>query len=257
MNKTLNNLFIALGIVLLATSCKSHQYEVEAVRYTALKVDAKYENNIPADLTSFMAPYKAKVDSMMTPVVGQVACDMDVYRPESKLSNLLADILVWAGKGFGENADMGLYNIGGIRASLSKGNVTIGDILDVAPFENKLCFMTLTGKQMTTLFEEMAGTGGEGVSHSARSVITKDGKLVSLTINGKAVDPNARYRLATIDYLSEGNDGMKVLKDGTDRRMLTDEKDNLRFLIMNYFREMAKSGKAVDSKVEGRIRYQK
>lgn len=251
------SIFIALGVAALATSCKSHHYAMESAIFSSLLVDSRYDANTPADVTAFMAPYKASVDSAMSPVVGCVACDMSADRPESKLSNLLADILVWAGKDFGEKPVMGLYNIGGIRASLSKGDVTKGDILDVAPFENKLCFMTLKGSQLTTLFQQIAGTGGEGVSGSVRSEITEDGKLVSLTINGEAVNPDADYRVATIDYLAEGNDGLKVLKDGTDRRILTDKSNNLRIIIENFFREKAKAGIAVDSKVEGRIAIKK
>ena len=68
---------------------------------------------------------------------------MHADRPESDLSNLLADILVWAAKDYGESPVLGIYNMGGIRADLTKGDVTYGDVLDVAPFENKICFTTL------------------------------------------------------------------------------------------------------------------
>jgi 2',3'-cyclic-nucleotide 2'-phosphodiesterase (5'-nucleotidase family) len=178
---------------------------------------------------------------------------MDVDRPESKLSNLLADILIWASRDFDEKPVFSVYNMGGIRASLEKGDVTIGDVIEVAPFENKICFMTMKGSWVKTLFEQIAARGGEGVSHSVKAVISKDNKLISLKINGEDVNPDAEYRIATIDYLAEGNDGMPAFVNGTNRKMLTDKSNNLRFIIMDYFREEMKKGHVVDAEIEGRI----
>ena len=208
---------------------------------------------VNAIMYSIVETAKASVDSIMSPVVGRVACDMDADRPESKLSNLLADILIWAGKDFDEKPVFSVYNMGGIRASFEKGDVTIGDVIEVAPFENKICFMTMKGSQIMTLFEQIAARGGEGVSHSVKAVISKDGKLKSLKINGEDVNPDAEYRIATIDYLAEGNDGMPAFTLGTNRKMLTDKSNNLRFIIMDYFRENMKQGRVVDAEIEGRI----
>ena len=216
-------------------------------------MDSLFDVVPDAETANFLAPFKASVDSIMSPVVGRVACDMDADRPESKLSNLLADILIWAGKDFDEKPVFSVYNMGGIRASLEKGDVTIGDVIEVAPFENKICFMTMKGSQVMTLFEQIAARGGEGVSHSVKAVISKDGKLKSLKINGEDVNPDAEYRIATIDYLAEGNDGMPAFTHGTNRKMLTDKSNNLRFIIMDYFREETKQGRVVDAEIEGRI----
>lgn len=216
-------------------------------------MDSLFDVVPDAETANFLAPFKAKVDSIMSPVVGRVACDMDADRPESKLSNLLADILIWAGKDFDEKPVFSVYNMGGIRASFEKGDVTIGDVIEVAPFENKICFMTMKGSQVMTLFEQIAARGGEGVSHSVKAVISKDGKLKSLKINGEDVNPDAEYRIATIDYLAEGNDGMPAFTLGTNRKMLTDKSNNLRFIIMDYLREETKQGHVVDAGIEGRI----
>jgi 2',3'-cyclic-nucleotide 2'-phosphodiesterase (5'-nucleotidase family) len=113
--------------------------------------------------------------------------------------------------------------------------------------------MTLKGSQVTTLFEQIAARGGEGVNHTVRAVISKDNKLVSLKINGEEVNPDADYRVATIDYLADGNDGLPILKSGTNRKMLIDKSNNLRFIIMDFFRENTKQGREVNAEVEGRI----
>ena len=247
-------LFLGISAVLMLSACAPKHYQLTNVERTRIIVDSRYDQNLDADAVAFLQPYKRVNDSIMGPIVGQVAHNMHPQRPESDLSNLLADILVWAGKDYGEQPVLGVYNMGGIRADLTKGNVTYGDVLDVAPFENKICFVTLTGEQLMQLFEQIAATGGEGVSKGTELVITKDKKLVSARLNGQEIDPKADYRVTTINYLLEGNDKMTAFRNGKDKVSPTEASNNTRFLIMNYFRDKSSQGEIIDSKVEGRIR---
>ncbi len=238
-------------------SCATKHYQVVGVERTRIIVDSRYDQNPDQAAADFLAPYKRVNDSIMGPVVGQVAHNMHPTRPESDLSNLVSDILIWAAKDYNEQPVLGIYNMGGIRADLTKGNVTYGDVLDVAPFENKICFITLTGEKMMELFRQIAIRGGEGVSKGTELVITNDGQLLSAKLHGQEIDPKAEYRVATINYLIEGNDGMPALKDGTNIVAPDAPSNNTRFLIMNYFRDMQAKGIVVDSKVEGRIKIKK
>lgn len=242
----------ALATLMIASSCQSH-YEVASVQRSRILVDARYDANPDQQAADFLKPYKHVVDSIMGPVVGRSAKYMTAQRPEGELSNLLADILVWAAKDYGEKPDFGMYNMGGVRADLPKGNVTYGDVLDIAPFENKIAFGTLTGAELLELFGQMASVGGEGVSHSVRMVITKDGKLESVTINGEPIDPAKEYRLTTIDYLMGGTDKMEALKKCRNVNAPKENENNTRFIIMNYFRDMQKQGKEVSAEIEGRV----
>ena len=249
-NKTL--LLPVLATMMLVAGCRSH-YEIAGIQRTRILIDSRYDAQPDAQAAEFMKPYKHVVDSVMGPVVGRSAKYMTAQRPEGTLSNLLSDILVWAAKDYNEQPDFAIYNMGGVRADLPKGDVTYGDVLDVAPFENKISFTTMSGADVLELFGQIASVGGEGLSHSVRLVITKDGKLVSATINGKPVDSKKDYRLTTIDYLLGGTDKMEAFKKGRDINAPKEADNNTRFIIMNYFREMAKQGKEVDSKIEGRV----
>lgn len=243
-------------MAMLASGCQSH-YEVASVQRSRILVDARYDANPDEQAAEFLKPYKHVVDSIMGPVVGRSAKYMTAQRPEGELSNLLADILVWAAKDYGEKVDFGVYNMGGVRADLPKGNVTYGDVLDIAPFENKIAFGTMTGAEVLELFGQMAAVGGEGVSHSVRMVITKDGKLESATINGEAIDPAKEYRMTTIDYLLGGTDKMEAMKKCRNVNAPKDASNNSRFIIMNYFRDMLKQGKEVNAEIEGRVTVKK
>lgn len=238
--------------LLLLTSCRS-QYEMSGIERSRILVDQRYDALNDGEADAFMAPYKQVVDSVMSPVVGETARYMAAYRPESELSNLLADILVWAGKVYHEEPVFGVYNMGGIRAALAQGKVTFGDVLDVAPFENKIAFVTLSGEKVIELFRQMAMTGGEAVSHGVQLVFTKDHQLKSALLHGKEIDPAASYRIASIDYVIQGNDKMEAFKAKTDVNSPQEESNNLRYIIMDYFREQMKQGKVVDSQIEGRI----
>ncbi len=251
MRNTLSTILIA-SATFAAVSCASH-YEVANVSCSRIVIDKRYDLSEDADAERFVAPFKAKVDSVMSPVVGTAARFLDKYKPESPLSNLLADILVWGAKPFDEHPDFAVYNIGGIRAAFAKGEVTYGDVLDVAPFDNKICFCTLTGEKVTELFRQMADFGGQGVSHGVEAVMDKNNKLVSLKINGSEVDPQREYRIATLDYLAEGNDRMLAFKSKTKVNSPSGDKNNVRFIIISYFKEMAAQGRAVDAKVENRF----
>lgn len=250
--KKKTSVLAALLPLLLLSSCAT-KYKVTGVERTRILIDSRYDTPHDTGLEAYLAPYKAQVDSIMSPVVGSIARNTAAKRPESELSNLLADILVWGSKRFNETPDFAVYNMGGIRAAFTKGAVTKGDVLNVAPFVNKLCVVSLTGAKTKELFEQMASTGGEGVSGGVRLVITRDGRLKSALVGGEEIDPERTYRIATLDYLANGNDKLEAFKDKTNVVMSHEESNNVRFIIEEYFQELAAEGKAADSKVEGRI----
>lgn len=254
MNK--KSLFIGLGFLLL-TSYSCSTYHLLEIKRSLVIVDKRYDEKPDSVALSFLRPYKQHVDSIMTPIVGQISENMSGYRPESPLSNLLADILLWAGGTYNEKPDFAVYNIGGIRSSLVKGNVTYGDVLDVAPFENKICFLTLKGTDVIELFRNIASSGGEGVSHGVNLVITKDGNLVSCELNGKQIDENHLYRVSTIDYLAQGNDKMLAFKNGLYLNSPKSNRNDTRYIIADFFRQKMKEGIVIESKIEGRIKVNK
>ena len=251
-----NQLFLGSIAFFMMVSCAPKHYHLASVERSRIIIDSRFDHNPDEEAAKFIEPYKRVNDSIMGPVVGVTAHNMHPTRPESDLSNLLADILVWAAKDYGEEPVLGIYNMGGIRADLTKGNVTYGDVLDVAPFENKICFTTLTGEKMLKLFEQIAKREGEGVSRGLELVIegpVGEGRVKSVKLHGKEIDPKAEYRVTTINYLLEGNDGMPALGEGTNVVAPEAASNNTRYLIMNYFRDKQARGEIVDSKVEGRI----
>lgn len=101
----------------------------------------------------------------MYEVIGTSEMKMDKGTPESLLSNLVASVLQEAAaQVLGKPADMGLVNMGGLRNILPKGDITVGAVFEILPFENSLCVLTMKGTDMKRLFKAIASLHGEGVS---------------------------------------------------------------------------------------------
>lgn len=240
-----------LSVLGWGSACRTASYTVVAVQGGRVEMTAAYDEMPDAEALSVLAPYKAKVDSVMSPVIGESAMSMAAGRPESLLSNLVADVLREASEAYPEwKAEVGLVNVGGLRTSLPEGDVTYGDIYRILPFENSLCIVTLTGTQLKRLFENIAAAGGEGLS-GARLVISADRKLLACEVGGKPVEEGRTYRVSTIDYLAEGNDGMSALTGAAAR--FQPEGATLRQLFLDYVARMHRAGKKVSACMEERI----
>lgn len=239
-----------LTVALLLTSCRS-AYEVTKVEGGRVPIDSTWDIKPDAEAIALLAPYKAKIDSMMYRVVGTAEISMDRSRPESLLSNLVADVLrESAVEVLGKPADMGLINIGGIRNSLTEGPVTTENIYEILPFENSLCVLTMKGSVLKQLFANIAARGGEGVS-GIQLKISKDGKLLQSSVEGKPIVDDRIYTVATIDYLADGNDGMAAFPQADKREC--PEGATLRGLFMKYVEAQTAAGKKITSRMEGRI----
>lgn len=237
---------------LLFTSCHSG-YSVVSVEGHRIEVTDAFDATPDSAAVAILAPYQKTVDNIMSPVIGQSAKYMDRYRPESELSNLVADILRLSASDYiGRPADVGLTNIGGLRTALPEGDVTFGAIYEITPFENALCIVTMKGSLLRQLFENVASVHGEGLS-GVRLVISKDGQLLDAKVDGKEIDDNSDYKVATLDYLAEGNDRMDAFTRVPEQDKMTVKEATVRQLFLNYVSEKDKKGEKIDARIEGRI----
>ena len=245
-------LFTITACLLLTLSLAGQS--IKSVSHQRILIDSRYAPDEEGEKT--LLPYRNVVDSIMKPVVGHSAKYMKAHNPESELSNLLADIMVWGGKIYAESPDIGFYNAGGIRAALPEGDITFGDINDMAPFDNRICFATLTGEQLLTLFQQIGRGYGFGVSHGVK-VVYREKELVSITLHDKDIDPQGKYRMATIVYLMHGNDSFAELAHASFVVSPQDEHALARNVIASYFREKKAAGETVDAFIEGRVKKEK
>lgn len=248
----------ALTGLFLFTSChsagKGVHYELSRAEGSMITMDSVWDVNPDEKATAILQPYKEKIDRMMYEIIGTSEMKMDKGAPESLLSNLVASVLQQAAtRVLGRPADMGLVNMGGLRNILPKGEITVGAVYEILPFENSLCVLTLKGADMKRLFKEIASQRGEGVS-GVRLDITKKGELLNATIGGKPIEDEQLYTVATIDYLADGNGNMDAFLQAQKREC--PEEATLRGLFLDYVRNQTAEGKVITSKLDGRITIQ-
>ena len=242
--------------------CKNTSLSV-GTGFTAEVMDERYERSPSQEtplltrMETVLAPYKMRVDSLMKPVVGESSEYMTAHRPQSLLTNLTADMLLAEAQRWDSTVVMAFVNVGGIRSALPKGLITYGDILEMLPFENRLFLMTLSGRQVRNLFLDLIRCGGEGFS-GATVIGTfvkaqpEESVVEKLLVNGRPVGDSMNYRIATLDYLAEGNDGFLTLRQGTER--LKPKGDvMIRDLFFHYLAQEYAKGKTVSAKIDDRI----
>lgn len=251
--------FLAAAVLtsLLAfSSCHSpreaaSRYYVSQATGSMITIDSAWDRNPDEKTSKVLNPYKKEIDRMMYEVIGTSAMRMEKEIPESLLSNLVAEVLRdAAAQVLGKPADMGLINMGGLRNILPQGDITVGTVYEILPFENSLCVLTIEGRHLKRLFQSIASLQGEGLS-GVRLEISRTGELLNATVGGRPVEDKRLYTVSTVDYLADGNGRMDALLQAEKRQC--PENATLRKLFLDYVRKQTADGKAVTSKLDGRI----
>ncbi len=166
------------------------------------------------DMSRWLTPYKSYLDKTMNVSIGFTKQTLKSDMPESLLGNMITDAMGLYAKSKDIDYDCIIYNIGGIRDSVRQGDITIGDIYRVIPFENKLVMLTLSANDIDSLCQIIALQGGQATS--GFSMIIENSKATNTKIAGMPILQNRTYRVLTNDYLSFGNDFLYPLANYTD-----------------------------------------
>ncbi len=94
-------------------------------------------------------------------------------------------------------AQVSIYGVGGVRGNFTKGPIRVWDVATVLPFKNKLVLMELSGKHLKQIIERFPIS--PGVSGMRYKIANR--KIVEATVDGKPLDENSTYTVATIDWL--------------------------------------------------------
>lgn len=205
-------------------------------------------------IQEIIAKWNARLKDKLEQVVGAAAVQLDGERAnvrtrETNLGNLVTDAMrAYLG------TDAAITNGGGIRASINTGEITMGEVYTVLPFDNTLLSLELTGAQLLECLEH----GVAKYPESAGSFLQVSGitfrfdpskpagqRITEVRVGGTKLDPNAKYSVATNDFMAAGGDGYDVLKNAP---RLVDTGEMLRDIVAAYI-----GGQTVAPQVEGRI----
>lgn len=177
-----------------------------------IPVDARLDSR-PQDeeLAAMIRPYRHEIDSIMGIKIARSVVALD----DERLLNLFSDVILHRGEELTGEIDMSIINKGGIRRTLPKGDITRGMIMTTLPFNNKVTVIDIKGGDLLDALNVMAGRGGDGIGGDVEvRMSATSGRVSSAKIHGEEIDPERVYRVATIDYLSNGGDYMEPLTKG-------------------------------------------
>ncbi|MEW5675778.1 5'-nucleotidase [Flavobacterium enshiense] len=232
---------IAPVLLFLLYSCASKPYHNYKIEGKQIPVSKEYgEVN---SINSFVTPYRDHINSDLDNILAYSPETLDKSKGEwqTTIGNLMADLTVEIGnpvfnKRTGKNIDICLLNHGGIRAVLPKGNVTTRTAFEIMPFENSLIIVELKGTQIREMAEYILKEHKPHPLWGMKLIFNKDAMTVkSILINGKPLDNNTIYYVATSDYLSNGGDKMDFFKKAAKTH---DMDYKLRNVIIDYFKKI-------------------
>lgn len=208
------------------------------VQSRLIPVDARLDSRIDKELRAEFQPYYQGVDSLMNIPLAKTSRALEQADPA--LLNFVADFIKRRGEDMAGPLDMAIINRGGLRRGLPQGTVTLGMVMQMMPFNNLVTVLEIKGSDLRDNFDVMAAWGGNGVSKGVYATYDpQTNKAVDIKINGKPLDPNAVYRVATIDYLANGGDYMEPLTRAKQTHISpnTVYNDFIDFLRKNYSRK--------------------
>jgi 5'-nucleotidase len=184
--------------------------------------------------TALIAGYEAVAGPLIARPVGRISAAIlrrDPGSGEWPLGDLIADAQLAATRAPDKGAAVAaVTNPGGIRTDLpmtADGTVTYGEIFAAQPFGNNLVTLTLTGAELKTMLEQQWSDPAkprilqvsEGFHYTWDAAKPAGEKIdaASIEIGGEKVVADRGYRITVNDFLADGGDGFKVLKNGRDR----------------------------------------
>ena len=182
------------------------------------------------------AGFAAKVEELGKPleelkqkVVGAsedvIVGDRNVCRVEEcSMGNLVADAQLDRVKDQG--ITISIANSGGLRASIDAGDVTMGEVLTVLPFQNTIATFQLKGSDLRAALEngvgqieEVAGRFPQvaGMKYSFDTSKPAGSRITEVQVKEGAafvaLDPEKNYGVVTNNYVRGGGDGYGVFAE--------------------------------------------
>ena len=119
-----------------------------------------------------------------------------------------------------------------LRAPINKGDITIGNVFELMPFDNTITVVRLDPAGVMELMEYLFSVNGQPVSNASFDLTDKDKKMI---VNELSVKLNRTgVYIITSNYLASGGDKMNFLKNAEEK---WDSGILMRDVFIGYIRE--------------------
>jgi 2',3'-cyclic-nucleotide 2'-phosphodiesterase (5'-nucleotidase family) len=206
--KTYRYFFIVISLLAVQSCTPVRPLLPAEVQYRNYEVSNREQDS---SFLKMLSPYKDSVTKTMRQVIGFATEMMSKSNPRASLGNFFTDAMKEMGeKHFRRKIDAAIMNAGGIRSYIPKGDITIGKMYELMPFDNLLVLQEMKGSQLKEFLDHAAGKGGWPVSGITMEI--KDKRAVNVLINGKPLDENTVYVIAQSDYVASGGDNSEMIR---------------------------------------------
>ena len=213
-----------------------------------ITIDGSVNENsqIVARLDELEKPITELKETIVGTVSNSLTGDRAVCRvQECDMGNMIADAM--RGAVIDKGYTIALQNSGGIRASLDAGEVTLGEIMTILPFQNTLSTFKVTGQQLLTAIEngvsQVEDNAGRFPQVSGMRYTfnlakpANEGRVTSIEIDEdgswNALDLNKTYGMVSNNFIRGGGDGYKVFRSASE---IYDFGPDLADVVANYIK---------------------
>lgn len=169
-----------------------------------------------------IAELAAPLDEIRNMVVAQTAAPIEGNRDicramECSGGNLIADAML--DRVADQGIQIAIANSGGIRASIDEGDVTMGEVLTVLPFQNTLSTFQVTGETVVAALEngvsqieEGAGRFPQvsGITFTVDAAAPAGSRVSDVMVGGAPIDLAATYGMVSNNFVRNGGDGYSM-----------------------------------------------
>lgn len=206
-------------------------------------------SNYPVDknIENIISRYEKSINAFLSEQIGRTNIELNTQRTEVRnKENLFANFVADAIKDY-TNADIAFINGGIIRGGkiYKKGDVIKRkDIFAELPFRNKVVLLEIEGKRIfeafengLSLFEENDGRFlhvSSGIKLVYDTSLKPNNRVKKIFLNGKELQKDKLYKLATSDFTYKGGDNFDMLKDSKQIKLYKAAQMFIYDIVMNY-----------------------
>ncbi|XP_045522524.1 apyrase-like [Pieris brassicae] len=226
------------------------------------------DRDIPEDLAikALLKPYQEQLHSVVKEIIG-VANDNLIMTEcggqECAIGDMFADAVLSAGK---EIADSNLTHVAfllrnTIRGSLSKGEISRGDLINTLPFTNDMVTFVIPGKYILEAFKTCTTSAWVRKPFSGPWLPQVAGLKLTLNLTGEIpevevlvkeggdyqlLDPQKEYQLSTINFvIKEGGTFDMLRKHGRDFKIVGKDVD----VVEKYIKKISPITLSLDNRL--------
>lgn len=156
--------------------------------------------------------YTADLQPILGEVIGTAAGEF-THERKNKGSNTLLGVWTAEVQRKSAKADIAIQNGGGLRRTLAAGNITVGDMYEIMPFDNFLVTFDLTGAEIKKAIDHGIMNPNITDGQFAGLRVEYDGtkpfesRVTSIALSdGTPLDMNKSYKVVVNDFMYGGGD---------------------------------------------------